>query len=206
MGVLAELLADELGTAEHIAPLVVPAELHVAAVMLVEVVEVVALHEHVVELQKAQTLFHALLVALGAEHVVDGEARPDVADELDVVEVHEPVGVVDHDGLVVAELDEALHLLFEAVAVVLDHLRRHHLAHIRAAGGVADHAGAAADEDDGSVARHLQALHEAQRHEVADVEAVRRRVEADIEGRLALVDKLGDLLLACDLRDQAARL
>ena len=69
-----------------------------------------------------------------------------------------------------------------------------------------DVARAAADEDDGAVARHLQALHQAQRHEVTDVQAVRRRVKADVEGRLAVVDHFADLRLVRDLRDQAARL
>ena len=39
--VLAELFADELGSAEHVRPLIVAAELHIAAVMLEEVIEVV---------------------------------------------------------------------------------------------------------------------------------------------------------------------
>ena len=46
--------------ASPIAPLVVAAELHIAAVILEQMVEVVALHDHVVELQEAQTLFHVL--------------------------------------------------------------------------------------------------------------------------------------------------
>ena len=89
---------------------------------------------------------------------------------------------------------------------MLNGLRRHHASHIAASGGVADVARAAADEDDGAVARHLQALHQAQRHEVTDVQAVRRRVKANVEGRLAVVDHFADLRLVRDLRDQAARL
>ena len=50
MRVLAELAADELRAAEHIRPLVIAAELHIAAVFLEHVIEVVALHNHVVEL------------------------------------------------------------------------------------------------------------------------------------------------------------
>ena len=46
--ILAELPADQLGTAEHVAPLIVSAELHVAAVFLVQCIEIVALHDHVV--------------------------------------------------------------------------------------------------------------------------------------------------------------
>ena len=87
MRVLAELPADQLRAAEHIAPLVVAAELHIAAVVLEEVIEVVGLHDHVVELKEAQALFHALLVALGAEHIVDAEARAHLAQQLDVIEL-----------------------------------------------------------------------------------------------------------------------
>ena len=87
VGILAQLAADQLGAAQHVAPLVVPAELHVAAIVLEHVVEVVALHDHVVELQEAEAFFEALLIALGAEHVVDGEACADLAQELDVIEL-----------------------------------------------------------------------------------------------------------------------
>ena len=205
MRVLAQLAADQLGAAQHVAPLVVTAELHVAAVVLEQVVEVVGLHDHVVELQEAEALFHALLVALRAQHVVDREARADLAQQLDIVELHQPVRVVQHHRLAFAEFDEALHLLFEAVAVVLDGLDRHHRAHVRAARGVADHARAAADQCDRAVTRHLQALHQAQRHEMADVQAVRRGVEADVEGRLAVVDHFADFRLIGHLRDQPAR-
>ena len=47
--IFAELAADQLGTAKHVAPLVIASKLHVAAVFLVQCVEIVALHDHVVE-------------------------------------------------------------------------------------------------------------------------------------------------------------
>ncbi len=99
IGILAQLAADQLRAAQHVAPLVVAAELHVAAVVLEHVVEVVALHDHVVELQEGQTLLHALLVALGAQHVVHGEAGAHLAQQFNVVQVQQPVGVVQHQGL-----------------------------------------------------------------------------------------------------------
>ena len=87
VGVLAQLAADKLGAAQHVAPLVVAAKLHVAAEVLEHVVEVVALHNHVVELQEGQALLHALLVALGPEHVVHAEAGAHFPQQLHVVEV-----------------------------------------------------------------------------------------------------------------------
>ena len=101
MSVLAELLADKLSAAQHICPLVVAAELHVAAVLLVQHVEIVALHDHVVELEEGQTALPALLVALEGQHLVYAEACAYLAQNVDVVEIHQPVGVVDHDSLAV---------------------------------------------------------------------------------------------------------
>ncbi len=89
---------------------------------------------------------------------------------------------------------------------MVDVLFGQHLAHIGAAGGIADHGGAAADQGDGLVARHLQALHQGQRHKMAGCQAVRGAVEADVEGGLAVVDQVMDLLLVGDLGDQAAGL
>ena len=55
--------------------------------MLEEVVEVVALHYHVVKLKEAESLLHALLVALGTEHIVNGEAGTDLTQKLNVIEL-----------------------------------------------------------------------------------------------------------------------
>ena len=202
--VFAELLADELGARQHVGPLVVAAELHVAAVVLVQVVEVVGLHDHIVELEEAEALLHSLLVALGTKHVVDGELSADFTEQFDVIELQEPVRVVDHDRFAFAELDESLHLSLEAVTVVLDGLRRHHGTHVGTTGGVADIAGAATDQNDRLVARHLQSLHEAERHEVADMEGVRRRVEADVEGGFPFVDEFLDFVFIRHLGNKAA--
>ena len=85
MGVLAQLPADQLGAAQHVAPLVVAAELHVAAVFLEQHIEIVALHDHVVKFQEAQALFHPLLVALGPQHVVHGKAGAHLPQQLHIV-------------------------------------------------------------------------------------------------------------------------
>ena len=74
MSILTQLTAEEFGTAQHIAPLIVTAEFHVAAVFLVQHIEIIALHDHVVEFKEGKTLFHSLLVALCSQHVVNTEA------------------------------------------------------------------------------------------------------------------------------------
>ena len=166
-------------------------------------VEVVGLHDHVVEFQEGQSPLHALAVAVRPEHVIDGEARADFPQKLYVVEVQQPVGVVDHLRLALAKLDEALHLLLEALCVVVDVLLGEHFPHIGTAGGVADHGRAAADQGDGLVARHLQALHQGQRHEVSGGQAVGGAVKADVEGGLAVVDHFPDFFLVGHLSDQS---
>jgi len=204
VSVLTQLTADKLGTAKHVAPLVIAAELHVAAVMLVQVVEVVALHDHVVELKEAQTLLHTLLVALGAEHVVDGEACANLAKQLNVVQVQQPIGVVDHAGFAIAKLDELLHLALEAICVVIDVFLSEHLTHIGTTGGVTDHGGAAADEGDRLVAGHLQALHKAKSHEVTYMQAVCGTVKTNVEGCVTGIDKIGNLFLVSYLGNKTA--
>ena len=70
-----------------------------------------------------------------------------------------------------------------------------HLAHIGAAGGVADHGSAAANQGDGLVASQLQALHQGQRQKMAGSQAVGSAVKADVKSSLAVVDQVNDLLI-----------
>ena len=167
-------------------------------------VEVVALHNHVVKFQEAEPLLHALFVAFRGQHPVDAEAGTHLAQQLDVVQVHQPVGVVEHHRFAFTEFDEAFHLALEALGVVVNVLFCQHLAHIGAAGWVADHGGAAADQRDRTVARLLQALHQGQRHKVAGGQAICCTVEADVKGRLAAVNQFLDLFLVGHLCNQAA--
>ncbi len=202
--VLAQFLADQFRTAEHVAPLVISAELHIAAVLLVQAQEIVGLHDHVVELEETQSLFHALLVAFRPQHVVDGEACSDVTDEIDVIQVTQPVGIVDHRCLAFPELDEAAHLLLKAFTVVVDRLGGHHLAKVGASRRIADHRGTAAHQRDGLIACHLQALHQAKCHKVSDMKAVRRRIEADVKYGFSVVDQFPDLRLVSQLCEQTS--
>ena len=172
--------------------------------MLEHVVEVVALHDHVVEFKEGQTLLHPLFVALGAQHVVDAEAGAHLAQQFHIVQVQQPVGVVEHHRLALTEFDEPLHLALEAFGIVGDVFLGQHLAHVGAAGRVTDQRGSAADQGDGLVAGHLQPLHQGQGHEVAGGQAVGRAVKADVKGGLAAVDDFPDLLLIRHLRNQAA--
>ena len=97
-------------------------------------------------------------------------------------------------------------LVIEAGGIVVDVFLGQHLAHVRAPGGIADHGRAAADERDRAVACHLKPLHQAQRHEVTDMQRVCRAVKANVERRLAVVDHVADVLFIRHLRNQTARL
>ena len=99
--IFAELAADQLGTAEHVAPLVISAELHVAAVFLVQCIEIVALHDHVVEFQEAQAAFHTLFVALCSQHAVYAEVCAYLAQYIDGIQVEQPVCIVYHQRLII---------------------------------------------------------------------------------------------------------
>ncbi len=204
VGVLAELLADKLRTAKHIRPLVVAAELHIAAVICEQLVEVVALHYHIVELKERQSALHTLFVALKRQHFVDREAGSDLAENVDVIKVEQPVRVVDHNSLIVREVDKAAHLLFEARNIVINILFCEHFTHIGFSRRVADHSRAAAEQGNRLVARHLQTLHKAERHKMTDVQAVRCRVEANVKRSFARVYHLAYLVLVGHLGDQAS--
>ena len=71
------LAAYKFHTCEDVGPLVVTTELQVAAIVLMEIVEVITLHEHIVEFEEGQTLLKTLLVALCSEHLVYGEVCTD---------------------------------------------------------------------------------------------------------------------------------
>ena len=206
MGVLAKLLPDKVSSCQHIGPLVISSELHIAAIVLIKPVEVIGLHDHIVELKESEALLHTLLIASGCQHMIYREAGSYIPEELYIVEVQEPVSVVDHDGIIlaVAEMYEPFHLMPEALTVMGYGLLGHHLAHVSTSRRISYHAGAAAHQGYGLVARHLQPLHQAERHKVAYVQAVRRRIESDVKGGLARIDHVPDLFFVSDLGKEAS--
>ena len=90
-----------------------------------------------------------------------------------------------------------------ALEVALDGREIEQLALVLLAAGVADHAGAASGEGDGPVAGLLEAPERAELHEVAHVEAVRRRVEPGVDREPGLVEALREVRVG-HLVDQAA--
>ena len=107
-----------------------------------------------------------------------------VAQEIDVVELVEPVGVVDENGVIVAltEAHEFAEHQLDAADIGGDLCVGEKLARLVLAGGIADLGGAAADQHDRPVPGLLQFAQHHDAEQIADMEARRRAVEADIAG------------------------
>ena len=215
---LLQLPARQIHTAQDVRPLVVTAKLHFAFQIAGHDHKIVGLHQHVVELQERKPLLQPLLKALRPQHVVDRKVAADIPDKFYVVQGQQPGGVVDADGLsslwlfigpaaavgkCFVELDEFLEQLLKLVAVVLDGLWRHHLPHIGAAGRVAHHGRAPADEDNGRMAVLLHPHHYDYLHKMPYVQAVRCRVKADVKADAFLSQKLADFFVVRGLFDKA---
>ena len=91
----------EIDAVDDVAPLVGAAHLQIAAVAARQLHEVVGLQDHVVELDERQLLLalEPQLHRVHGQHAVDREVPADVAQQVDVVELRQPLGVVDHDGV-----------------------------------------------------------------------------------------------------------
>ena len=99
IGLGAQLAADQLGAGGDVAPLVGSAQLHLAAVFLVEVHEIETLHQLVGEFGERHAVALAvetLLDRILGHHVVDRDQLADVADEVEEADPLHPVVVVDH--------------------------------------------------------------------------------------------------------------
>ena len=198
--------ADEVNSGQDVPPLVVAAHLQGAAVLPVERQIVVGLEELVVELDEGQSLFQAQPIGLGGQHAVDAEMPADIAEEFDVFQGQEPVGVVDRDGPGAVEVEVAGELDEDGLALGPDGRLLEHLAHLGLAAGVADHGRPAADDGDGPVAGPPEMDHGHDGDEAPGVEARGRAVEADVEGDGVRAEHLADGVLVRDLGDEAARL
>lgn len=185
---VARFFACELGAYGDVAPLVGAADLELAAFRLVEVVEVVALQEHVGELGEGDAgllVAHAGLDGVLADHGVDRDVLAGVAEEVEEADLAHPGGVVDElSGVfdVFGEVEQAGELDTDLGDVVVEDFLGEQLAFGLLAGGIADGSGGTAGEGDGLVAVVLEASQSDERNEVAHVQAVGGGVEAGIQG------------------------
>ncbi len=170
--------------------------------------EIVSLQDRVVEFEKAERL-----VALQPEpdavlgqHAVYREMPTDIAQQRNVAEFVEPVGVVDHHRIArtVAELQEFHENLADAGHIVGDLGIVEELAGFVLAGRIADPRRPAAHQDDRLVPAALKQPQQHDADEAADMEAVRRAVKAVIGYNRAGAEPLVERLDVGTLMDEAA--
>ena len=181
VGRLLHLATNQLHATQHVGPLVVAAQFHNAIVILMQLPEVIGLHNHVVEFKEGQALFPTFFEAFSGEHAVYRKMHAYLSEQAYIVQVEQPISVVGNNGLALAKVDEAAHLLFEAGNIVLNELGSEHLAHFVLAAGVANHAGTAAQKHDGAMACLLHMAHHHQSNKVTHMQAVGSGVKANIE-------------------------
>jgi hypothetical protein len=172
-----------------VAPLIGATHLQRAAAPIEQLQEVIGLQDQVTELgvRDAVGALETPADRFLLQHVIDGEMLADITQVREQIDGAEPVGVVDDRRRVVgrAEIEEAFELRPHAGDIDTDLFGRQEIPLLRLAARIADHPGAAADERDRRVTELLEAGQAHHGEQVADVQARRRRVEADV-GRDAL--------------------
>ena len=128
--------------------------------------KVIGLEERVIELQESVGLLVLQTAGNGVlfHHRVDGEELSDVAQELDIADLVEPVGIVDHDGIrrAIAESQEGFERFADAFDILRNRFLSKNWARFLLVGRVTDFGGAAAHKHDWLAASLLQA---AQHHD-----------------------------------------
>ena len=152
-----------------------------------ELDEIVGLQDHVIEFEKRQFLLalEPQLHRIEGEHPVDGKVAADVAQEVDVIERVEPVGIVGHDRIAagVFEFQEFGEDRANAFEVVVDGLVGQKPPAFVLARRIADARGAAAHQRDRPVAGLLQPVQQHDRQQRADMQRRRGAVETNIGGQ-----------------------
>jgi hypothetical protein len=128
------------------------------------------------EIPRFQTGCHHFL----GQHGIDIEEFPVVPEEFEEGNLRQPVVVIHHGEAVFTE--EFLHLGGEAFCIVPDGFLGLEDTLRLPAGGIADGAGTAADNDDRMVAGQLEPLQDHKGNEMTDVHAVTGGIDATVEG------------------------
>ena len=206
IGRLAAHLADEVCPSRDVAPLIRAADFHLAAVVVVEVQEVVALKNLIAELgerEGALARLEALLDRLLREHLRHAEVDRYVAQKLDCARALVPVVVVDHDGCVGAvEVEYPRKVLSYALLVLLDLLYREHVSLGGLAARVANEPRRAADKRDHLVAGELETAEDDDGNEVSCLQGAGRRVKTAIDSH-GLLEGLLDFRVGHGLHESA---
>jgi len=175
-----------------------------APVLAIEDKIVIGLQELVVELDERQAALQALPVRFGGEHAVHAEMYSDLAQERDVLEREEPVGVVFRQRPARIKVQVAVKLGVDQPAVGPDLVLSQHLAHLGLATGVAHHGRAASYKGDRAVSRALQVHHGHDRYQASGVQAGRCAVKADVECHGSAPQHIAHGVLVGHLGDEPA--
>ncbi len=198
----------KLDAVDDIAPLVRAAELEPAVGAARQLQEVVALEDHVVELEEGKRLLavHAELDAVEAQHPVDREMLADLAQEGDIFEPVEPLGIVEQDRVrrPVTEGQEAFEDPLDRGDVGVDRLGGEQLAGLVLEAWIADLRGSAAHQHDRLVPGLLEPAEHHDLDEAADVERRRGGVEAYVAGDDLRLSERVEALGVGELVDEAA--
>ena len=143
--------------------------------------EVVALNQLVGELRETHAAFQSILHAVLGHHVIHRDVLAHVSNEVQKAHAFEPVVVVHHHCCIASfEVKEPLQLSLLTSEVVGNGVDVEQLAFGCFAAGVANHSGGAADQCDRNVPGALPVNQQHDGHQVANVQAVGCRVEADV--------------------------
>ena len=191
--------AAQFNPADDVAPLVRAAHLQRATVPPGQFQKIIGLQDHVVEFQERQRLFalKTQFHRIEAQHPVDREIPPVIAQERYVGQIVQPIGVVDHQGVgrapfltVGGERQELGEHVLDAGHVGGDVGIVQELAGFVLARRIADFGGAAPHQHDGFVAGLLEQPEQHDRHQGARMQAGRRAIETDV-GRDRALGGLG---------------
>ena len=153
--------------------------------MLKQVHEVVRLQQHVAKFGVGDAVLaaDAGLDRIFGHHVIDGEMLAHVAQKFHHAELAEPGGVIHNPGRVALDLkvQNAGKLLLDAFQVGLHFVQGEQVAFGGTAAWIANHARATTCQGDRRVPVALHPGHRHHRHQVTNVQAVARRVEAVVE-------------------------
>ena len=101
------LAADQFGSCDHVAPLILTAHFQGAAIFPAQGHEVVSLENGVVELKEGKACFQTHLHRLLREHSVDAENGSHFTKQIDISQLAEPFGVVHKVSFAFGAVDEA---------------------------------------------------------------------------------------------------
>ena len=148
----------------------------------------------------------ALAHGVEGQQAVDGKVPTHLVEKLQVANAVQPVGVVHHQTVIAgrAHMHEAGEGLADAGDIVLDLRLTEHRPALVAKARVADARGRAADQQDRAMAKALQPAHHHQPLQMADMQAVGGGIDAQVNGRAALLQVLAQAVEIGALVDKTA--